>query len=840
METNRVVGDSFKVRAAVSALAAALALVSVGAADAALRIMGFKYGVESGAWPWQVALMKPQGDGFRQFCGGSVIHERWVLTAAHCVDGDDPDDVQVLVGAHDLDEGGRRIDVETIRRRRDYRDDPLVNDIALLELARPADVEEVVTLADAERSAELTKPGVMATAIGWGLLFPLRCVGGSKAGAHRCRPRGGGDGHFVHDLTGQPVDPSDAATSHLMQVELPLVGEQACREAYPGAQIDDRTLCAGYRLGGKGTCQGDGGGPLVVKDGDGWVQVGIVSWGAGCGKPGKYDVYTNVGAFAEWVNWTTGLEVAVSGSTADAEDRAAPPSPGGERVALVIGNSRYEHVSPDPSGSNDAESVGAALERLGFTVTTLKDAGYVDMAWGLEEFARAAQSVQTAVVFYAGHGHAADGRNFLAPVDTRPKAYQAAAAPDAVNLFVTQANFGLIPVEWLMRSVAGASNLRLVVLDTDVHAPLEPAGGTIVAQAAAGGSAAAGGGDRNSPYTEALLRYLEEPDLELGMLFRKVRDDVMRATEGGQEPVVYGLPGRGIYLGAVSGQLSRKTFRDCPECPELVVVPSGSFMMGSPGSEEGRYDDEGPVHRVRIAEPFAVGVYEVTRGEYGRFVSATGHASGDSCMTYEQEEGEWEEGEWEERSGRNWRNPGFRQTDEHPVVCVSWEDAQAYVRWLSVETGEAYRLLSEAEWEYVARGGTETARYWGESESGQCHHANGADMEAKRHASGWTVVDCDDGYYRTSPVGTFSANRWKLHDVLGNAWEWVEDCWNDSYAGAPGDGSAWESGNCGVRVLRGGSWVSQPRDLRSAGRSGDTPGSRGGNVGFRVARTLTP
>ena len=837
METNRAVRDSFKVRAAVSALAAALALVSVGAADAALVVDealvvdGVKLGVgvkdsraEAGAWPWQAALIEPQGDGSRQFCGGSVIHERWVLTAAHCVDGDDPDDLQVLVGAHDLDEGGRRIDVETIRRRRDYRDDPLVNDIALLELARPAEVEEVVTLADAERSAELTKPGVMATAIGWGLLFPLRCVGGSKADTHRCRPRGGGDGHFVHDLTGQPVDPSDAATSHLMQVELPLVGEQACREAYPGAQIDDRTLCAGYRLGGKGTCQGDGGGPLVVKDGDEWVQVGIVSWGAGCGKPGKYDVYTNVGAFAEWVNRTTGLEIAVSGSTADAEDRAAPPSPGGERVALVIGNGRYEHVSPDPSGSNDAESVGAALERLGFTVTTLKDAGYVDMAWGLEEFARAAQSAQTAVVFYAGHGHAADGRNFLAPVDARPKTHEAAADPDAVNLFVTQANFGLIPVEWLMRSAAGASNLRLVVLDTDVHAPLEPAGGTIVAQAAVGGSAAAGSGDRNSPYTEALLRYLEEPDLELGMLFRKVRDDVMRATEGGQEPVVYGLPGRGVYLGAVADQLSRKTFRDCPECPELVVVPSGSFVKGSPGWEEGRWDDEDPVHWVTIARPFAVGVYEVTRGEYGRFVSATGHASGDSCLAHG------------ELSERNWRNPGFRQTDEHPVVCVSWEDAQAYVRWLSVETGEAYRLLSEAEWEYVARGGTETARYWGESETGQCRNANGADASTD---FGWRA-GCDDGHARTSPVGSFSPNRWNLHDVLGNAWEWVEDCWNYSYTGAPSDGRAWRFGDCGMRVLRGGSWISEPRILRSAYRFRDATGNRNYYAGFRVARTLTP
>ena len=272
-------------------------------------------------------------------------------------------------------------------------------------------------------------------------------------------------------------------------------------------------------------------------------------------------------------------------------------------------------------------------------------------------------------------------------------------------------------------------------------------------------------------------------------------------------------------------------FRDCEGawCPELVVVPSGSFEMGSPGSEEGRGGDEGPRHEVSIAEPFAVGVYEVTRGEYGRFVSATGHASGDSCYTYES-------GEWEERSGRGWRNPGFRQTDAHPVLCVSWDDAQAYVRWLSVETGEAYRLLSEAEWEYVARGGTKTARYWGESGTGQCRNANGADASTD---FGWRT-GCDDGHARTSPVGAFSANRWKLHDVLGNVWEWVEDCWNDSYAGAPSDGSAWESGDCSVRVLRGGSWFNQPRLLRSANRLRDSTGLRDINVGFRVARTLAP
>ena len=263
-----------------------------------------------------------------------------------------------------------------------------------------------------------------------------------------------------------------------------------------------------------------------------------------------------------------------------------------------------------------------------------------------------------------------------------------------------------------------------------------------------------------------------------------------------------------------------KKFRDCAECPEMVVVRAGSYEMGSPPGEKGRDDDEGPVHRVTIDKPFAVGVYEVTRGEWSRFVSSTGHSTGDSCRTYES-------GEWKERTGRGWSNPGFSQGDGHPIVCVSWEDARAYVEWLSGETGAEYRLLSESEWEYVARGGSTTSRYWGGSESGQCSHANGADRLAKRSYSDWTVASCDDGYVHTAPVGSFRANGFGLHDVSGNVWEWVEDCWHDSYRGAPSDGSARTSGgDCGKRVLRGGSWLSTPRLLRSAYRYRGTTGNR--------------
>ena len=221
-----------------------------------------------------------------------------------------------------------------------------------------------------------------------------------------------------------------------------------------------------------------------------------------------------------------------------------------------------------------------------------------------------------------------------------------------------------------------------------------------------------------------------------------------------------------------------ETFRECPSCPEMVVVPAGSFMMGSPSHEDGRDDDEGPVHRVTIAEPFAVGVREVTFAEWNACASSGG------CGGYRPDDEGWGRG-------------------NRPVINVSWKDAQAYVDWLSRKTGAEYRLLSEAEWEYAARAGTTTRYHWGDGVG-----RNRANCDT-----------CGDSWGVTAPVGSFAANGWGLHDVHGNVWEWVEDCWNGDYTGAPSDGSAWESGNCDARVLRGGSWSSGPRILRDAYRS---------------------
>jgi len=215
----------------------------------------------------------------------------------------------------------------------------------------------------------------------------------------------------------------------------------------------------------------------------------------------------------------------------------------------------------------------------------------------------------------------------------------------------------------------------------------------------------------------------------------------------------------------------------------MVVVPAGAFDMGDlDGSGDA---DEKPVHRVTIPRPVAVGKYEVTQAEW---VAVMGS------------------------------NPSRFTGDRNPVEQVSWNDAKEYVRKLSAKTGKEYRLLSEAEWEYAARAGSRTKYPWGD----------GIDSSKANYG----------GTGSTRPVGSYGANAFGLYDTVGNVWEWVEDCWNASYNGAPADGSAWTTGNCAVRVLRGGSWLNDPRYVRSAIRDRYGSDIRNYSIGFRVARTL--
>jgi formylglycine-generating enzyme required for sulfatase activity len=289
-----------------------------------------------------------------------------------------------------------------------------------------------------------------------------------------------------------------------------------------------------------------------------------------------------------------------------------------------------------------------------------------------------------------------------------------------------------------------------------------------------------------------------------------------------------------------------QSFHDCADCPEIVVLPTGNFIMGSPDDEPGRiFLEEGPLRRVSVGQ-FAVGKFDVTRGQWAAFVSATNRETRAGCF-------------WTPRSGNkpdpvgSWRDPGFRQDDTHPVVCVTWDDAQAYVHWLSQRSARTYRLLTEAEWEYAARAGTTTPFPWGSTASHE--YANyGADACCSPLASG------RDHWLQTSPAGAFPPNAFGLCDMHGNVQQWVQDCFTPSYAGLPTDSSAYETvvelkladrlsrmtgtSSCAYRMIRGADWNDPPAMLRSAFRNfGPGPGAtlqdyRSAGVGFRVARTL--
>ena len=264
--------------------------------------------------------------------------------------------------------------------------------------------------------------------------------------------------------------------------------------------------------------------------------------------------------------------------------------------------------------------------------------------------------------------------------------------------------------------------------------------------------------------------------------------------------------------------------------PTLVVIPAGEFLMGSPDDEEGRGDNERQ-HEVRIEQPFAIGKYEVTVGQFRAFVEAKDYKTeaerGDGCYS-------WTGSEWKPDKQFNWRNPGYSQDEDHPVVCVSWNDAVAYAEWLSKQTGQLYRLPTEAEWEYASRAGTTTARYWGDDSDEGCAYANGADQTAKAQFGWSNVVNCQDGYAYTAPVGYFRTNGWDLHDMLGNVWEWICLAYEENYGGS--EQECVGKNHTGPRVLRGGSWYGYPRWVRAADRVWFPPGGRLYDLGFRLAR----
>ena len=618
------------------------------------------------------------------------------------------------------------------------------------------------------------------------------------------------------------------------------------------------------------------------------------------------------------------------------------PSSAAKRVALVVGNAEYPSVGNLRNPLADAAAVSTALQRLGFEVLSKHNIGAQEFRETLAVFAETSAGAELAFVYYAGHGVELDGVNYLVPTDAKLERKVAA-------------RFEAIALDDVREAVSGASKLRVVVLDACRNNPFQLAGkdgkrslsrglarvepntNELIAYSAREGTTATDGEGDNSPFALALVKHLSEPGVEIGYLFRKVRGDVVAATNGVQEPFVYATLGDeqlyfnppagdpvgkpeppaaapaaveqpsgsaaaeyGLVKGTSSEQVlieyiekhgnapiwgaraledlealrrSRansnpvekqadtevavvappktdatncsdllvevagktdclkpgEVFRDIDGGPEMVVVPAGSFMMGS--------DDHfsaAPIHQVTIPSAFAMGRFEVTVDQFAAFVAATGHSLEEECYTRENNV-------FELTKGRSFRSPGYAVTGSHPASCLNWDDATAFAKWLSQSTGKTYRLPSEAEWEYAARAGASGDTLTSSNYQVLCAYANVGDLSAKGSLANSNIIECDDGHKFLAPVGSLAANPFGLHDLAGNLEEWVADCHNDSYDGAPSDGSAWmttHKGAC-IRVQRGGAWDDGYwGSMSPANRSYSAPHSRQWSYGFRVVRDL--
>lgn len=274
-------------------------------------------------------------------------------------------------------------------------------------------------------------------------------------------------------------------------------------------------------------------------------------------------------------------------------------------------------------------------------------------------------------------------------------------------------------------------------------------------------------------------------------------------------------------------------FSDCADCPEMVVIPTGSFAMGFDGGEPERY--EGPVREITIARSFAAGRTEVTVAQYRRFVNATGYAAAVGCYA-------WDGKVARMNDAASWQDPGYGRelTPEEPAVCLDWTDVKAYVDWLAAKTGQPYRLLSEAEWEYAADAGSTAVFPWGDDPDAACAYANVYDLDAADAIddSPLTPVNCRDGHAGIAPVGSYPPNKLGLQDMVGNVWEWTQDCYVMPAPAAPLDGSPVITENCDRRSVKGGSWITGIQRQRPTFRGRDPEDRVSLVFGFRVARDL--
>ena len=309
----------------------------------------------------------------------------------------------------------------------------------------------------------------------------------------------------------------------------------------------------------------------------------------------------------------------------------------------------------------------------------------------------------------------------------------------------------------------------------------------------------------------------------------------LRGTVVGDDPRRTGLsdrPTAPVSTDTTAMPEPGTVFRDCETCPQMAMLPAGQGIVGASDEDirDGAAGDQAPQNRIVIPRPFAVSIAEITVGQYRAFADATNRPVAESCIAFV-------DGELRESPEASFERTGLPQNDDHPAVCLNWHDAADYVAWLSETTGAPYRLLSETEWEYAARAGTETRFSFGDDPNEACRHANIADRTAGETYPGWRTADCSDGALFTAPVGSYQPNAFGLYDMIGNVWEWTEDCWHESYHFAPIDGSAWiEDGDCSRRVVRGGAWDIGPGDTRVTLRGKLPIDTRHNLYGFRVAR----
>jgi formylglycine-generating enzyme required for sulfatase activity len=520
---------------------------------------------------------------------------------------------------------------------------------------------------------------------------------------------------------------------------------------------------------------------------------------------------------------------------------SALPQQRAARVALVIGNDSYPDAStPLSTTIKDARTLAEEFRRSEFEVDLKENVGKEDMQRAVDAFTGKIRSGTVALFYFSGYGIQVARQTYLLPVNAQVWT-EAEVRRDGVSVDALLAEMN-----------RKGAKVKIIILDAARRNPFErrfrasAAGlaaldapdGTLALYSAAPGKVINDGTGANSLFVSELIKELRSPNLTAEEVFNRARIGVSRASNNEQVPWVASSLLEEFYFGSsrpvatapaatpapapaatpapapppapaqapaarppqVSSTApatdpanlkSGDIFRDCAGCGELVVVPAGSFDMGS------ATEYENPVHRVSISKPFAIGRYEVTFGEWDQCVD-------DGGCKHRPDDREWGRG-------------------DRPVINVSWLDAKAFVTWLSQKTGKTYRLPTEAEWEYAARGGSNTAYWWGRdvgSRQANCRECNTGDVQ------------------KTAPVGSYKPNAFGLYDTAGNAAEWIEDCWNDNYRGAPNNGSAWTSGQCRLRVLRGGAFDSQAKYLRSMARFRYDTDVRYIANGFRVVREL--